>query len=942
VNRAFTWLLSAVLILMTAGSILAFTGFESDDLDAPLRLPAVGAAELRIIKPDLLEVNLVTTKAPPPARVTQWNFVAANFQYVLPPAGKFQVTANGSPIPVQSVGFKRRPFYAAFRQRDLRIGNQLYLKLAQPVNDGQQITVTNPDGTLWSATSVQYVTTFDARRYSPAIHVNQNGYLPGYSKKAMVGYYLGTMGELEIPAGKGFQLIDAQSANVVHQGTLALRRDVGYDYTPLPYQGVYEADFSAFNTPGEYRLLIPDLGVSYPFRIDDAVAALTARTYALGIYHQRCGAANALPFTRHTHDACHTAAAEVPNDSFGAVNKALADFSADFAKNPRHTAPQLKKVSAGLYPFVNTGRVDVSGGHHDAGDYSKYTINSAQFVHHLIFAIDNFPGVAALDNLGIPESGDGVSDLLEEAKWETDFLAKMQDADGGFYFLVYPRNRSYEDNVLPDRGDPQVVFPKTTAATAAAVAALAQAASSPAFKQAFPQSSADYLAKAKKGWEFLQGAFAKFGRDGAYQKISHYGDDFMHEDEVAWAATELFLATGDHSFENELVSKYDPSNRQFLAQGWIRMWEGYGAAVRSYAFGVRSGRVAPGALNAGFLGKCETDLFTAAAEQVRFSAQTAYGSSFPDPHKHFHTAGWYFSVNQTYDLAVADLLEVSAERTDTILLNMNYEGGCNPVNVSFVTGLGYKRQREMTHQYATNDRRILPPSGLPLGNIQRGYQTDLPLYPNELSGLSFPPDQATAAAYAPYDIWGDAFNVTTEFVNPQQARSLAVTASLMAKTPLKTQPWKTPNARIELTASNVEVGDSATATLHCDDLDLAQAQVVWEARTQEPHMASELELTPGFVGRYWIEAEALLPDGRRVAATGELISGAAAPKITGVSAQTVRISGTVGQSFVIEASGDLINWIAIGNGTFTSESQEWSDQFGTDLSVRFYRVATGQ
>src|SRR5262249_38138668 len=158
------------------------------------------------------------------------------------------------------------------------------------------------------------------------------------------------------------------------------------------------------------------------------------------------------------------------------------------------------------------------------------------------------------------------------------------------------------------------------------------------------QLAADYMARAKKGWEFLQNAFSKYGRDGAYQKINHYGDDFMHDDEVAWAAAELFLATGDHSFENELISKYDPSDRKFLDQGWIRMWEGYGAAVGSYACGARSGRVSAGTLNAVFLGKCEAELLTAADEQVRFSNQTAYGTSFPDPDKHFHTAGWYFSV----------------------------------------------------------------------------------------------------------------------------------------------------------------------------------------------------------------------------------------------------------------------------------------------------------
>ena len=88
-----------------------------------------------------------------------------------------------------------------------------------------------------------------------------------------------------------------------------------------------------------------------------------------------------------------------------------------------------------------------SGGHHDAGDYSKYTINVAQLAHSLVFAADSLAGVGALDNLGIPESGDGKSDIMQEAKWELDFLAKLQDADGGFYFLVYPRNREYEDDL---------------------------------------------------------------------------------------------------------------------------------------------------------------------------------------------------------------------------------------------------------------------------------------------------------------------------------------------------------------------------------------------------------------------------------------------------------------------------------------------------------------
>ncbi|MGO8696534.1 MAG: glycoside hydrolase family 9 protein [Limisphaerales bacterium] len=100
------------------------------------------------------------------------------------------------------------------------------------------------------------------------------------------------------------------------------------------------------------------------------------------MYHQRCGTANELPWTRFTHGACHLAPAEVPDMSFrfSEVNAVLAKETAGYKDNPRHTAPPLSSVEASLYPFVNPGPVDVRGGHHDAGDYGKYTINSASFI----------------------------------------------------------------------------------------------------------------------------------------------------------------------------------------------------------------------------------------------------------------------------------------------------------------------------------------------------------------------------------------------------------------------------------------------------------------------------------------------------------------------------------------------------------------------------------
>jgi hypothetical protein len=827
----------------------------------PLRMPAPGSYNLRILSPTILELTLITTKLADPAPVATWSFVT-NGVFVAPNISQLKVTVDAQPATIQAIGFKRRPIYAPLVQRDLRIGNYLYLQLATPIVDGQSVRVENPDGLLWSST-LQFTALASPLRWSPAIHVNQEGYLLDFSKKAMVGEYLGSLGEMNVNGQSGYKLIDAVSESVVYQGALTLRRDIGYGGDPAPYQKVLEADFSAFNVPGDYRLQIPGLGASFPFRIGHELAAQFARTYALGLYHQRCGGANDFPYTRHTHGPCHLPEVQVPTMTFAAVNAELANMTQPSHANPRQSAPRLENVNSSLYPFVTRDDVDVSGGHHDAGDYSKYTINSAQLIHALVFAVDAFPGVADLDNLGIPESGDGIPDLLQEAKWETDFLAKMQDADGGFYFLVYPRNREYEFDVLPDAGDTQVVFPKNTAATAAAVAALAQTASSPAFRAHFPEEADLYLQKALAGWDFLQSAFAHFGRDGSYQKMTHYGDSFIHDDELAWAATELFLATGDPSFQNDLIAHYDPADPATRLWTWWRLFEGYGCAVRSYAFAARTGRITTNQLNSQFLARCKAEILATGEDQLQYAQHNAYGSSFPDPNKGPRTAGWYFSVNQTFDLVTAYQLDPKPGYLEALLSNVNYEGGCNPLNVCFLTGIGQIRQREIVHQYAQNDRRILPPTGIPLGNMQEGFPY-LDTYKGELAGLCFPGDYSDDAPYAPYDKWGDTFNTTTELVHPQQGRSLASMAFLMAQTPGLYESWNSASATIVDVPDDLPAGQVINPHLLVPGIDLSGARYVWEARDQEPTSIPEFQFSATNPGPQWLEVEVNLPGGRRV------------------------------------------------------------------------------
>ncbi|HWD18005.1 MAG TPA: glycoside hydrolase family 9 protein, partial [Verrucomicrobiae bacterium] len=580
----------------------------------PMRLPQVGDYQLREITPTLLELTLINTGATAgdASSITNWNFVSNN-SFTAPAVSDLTVTVNGAAATVSSVGFKRRPLYAPLNEYDLRIGNYLYLQLSSVIPDNATVAVTNPRGNLWSA-AAQYQLTADPLRITPAIHVNQEGYMPGYAKQAQVGYYAGNLGEVIVSA-RTFNLVNASNNQVAYTGSLVVRKDVGYEtskFNPIPYQNVLEADFTSFNTPGEYRLQVPGLGASYPFMIDSGVAALFARTYELGLFHQRCGFSNELPYSRFHKDACHTAPAIIPSANDAGVNASLAALTGG-------AAGSVSSIGACLFPYVKTGQVDVHGGHHDAGDYSKYTIDVAQLCHNLQFAVDSLPGVSTLDNLGIPESGDGIPDVLQEAKWEIDFLARMQDSDGGFYFLVYPHNRQYEADVsllAPNLGDTQVVFPKTTAATAAAVGALAEAGSSPTMKKFFPADAANYLAEAKAGWQFLQAAFAKYGRDNCYQMINQYGDAFGHDDEMAWAAAALYAATGDTTYQTDLMSNYDPSDASKIYWSWWRMYDAYGCAIRDYAFAARSGRLQASQLNAAYLAKCEQQIVLCGDDNV--------------------------------------------------------------------------------------------------------------------------------------------------------------------------------------------------------------------------------------------------------------------------------------------------------------------------------------
>src|SRR5207249_402958 len=187
-------------------------------------------------------------------------------------------------------------------------------------------------------------------------------------------------------------------------------------------------------------------------------------------------------------------------------------------------------------------------------------------------------------------------------------------------------------------------------------------------------------------------------------------------------------------------------------------------------------------------------------------------------------------------------------------------------NVCYMSGLGWRRTRNVVSQWAANDIRALPPSGIPVANIQQQFY-EIWTYNTDFEALCYPFDTASVP-YPFYDRWGDVWNVNTEFVIVSAGRSLGTLGFLAAQTAYRTQAWKAPLAQMNLPAS-ATLGAPVTLTLRSPTgVDLSSARFVWEGRDQAPAYGQTFTFTAKNSGSQWVEVEAQLPDGRRVVAQG--------------------------------------------------------------------------
>ncbi|HEY9067806.1 MAG TPA: glycoside hydrolase family 9 protein, partial [Burkholderiaceae bacterium] len=255
---------------------------------------------------------------------------------------------------------------------------------------------------------------------APAIQVNQVGFLPGSAKWAVV------------PAGAAsdFAVVDASSGREVFRGRLgpATAWDAAQETLRL-------ADFSTLRTPGTYRLHVEGLPDSARFTID-----------------------------AHAYEALNAAALK-----FFYFNRASIElappYAGTWARPAGHPDDHVLVHASAAGPGRPAGTVIAAPkGWYDAGDYNKYVVNSGITVYTLLAAYEHFPAFFDAQRLNIPESGNALPDLLDEALWNLEWMLAMQDpADGGVYHKL--TNKGFDAIVLPHQATSErYVVMKSTAA----------------------------------------------------------------------------------------------------------------------------------------------------------------------------------------------------------------------------------------------------------------------------------------------------------------------------------------------------------------------------------------------------------------------------------------------------------------------------------------------
>ncbi|MEU5157203.1 glycoside hydrolase family 9 protein [Glycomyces sp. NPDC021274] len=511
----------------------------------------------------------------------------------------------------------------------------------------------------------------------PRVRVNQVAYFPDAPKQAT----LVTDATDPVP----WQLHDA-AGTLVAQGESSPHGDES-----TSGESVHVIDFSAATATGEGFTLTADGETSYPFAIGGDVYGDMAVDALSFYYPQRSGIAiddGIAP--GYGREAGHVDVA--PNQGDGAVP---------------------------CYGGACDYTLDVTGGWYDAGDHGKYVVNGGISVAQVMSVYERALHAPTGDvsrlgdgSLRIPEHGDGVPDVLDEARWEIEFLMAMQ-VPAGEELAGMAHHKIHDENwtglPLMPADDPQARFlePPSTAATLNLAAAAAQAA------RLFEPYDAEFAAQALEAAETAWAAALAHPDVYAVDRGAGggpYGDNDV-TDEFYWAATELFLTTGAKTYEEHVLGSEHHEADTFGPGAFF--W-GSVATVAKLDLAL-----VPNALP----GREDVvaQVVAGADHYLELQAASPWGLSYGSN----GTFDWGSNsavLNELVVVATAFDLTGEARYRDGVLTGLDYLLGRNALGNSYVTGYGSHDSRNQHSRWYANQ---LDPSlpNPPAGTLAGGPNT---------------------------------------------------------------------------------------------------------------------------------------------------------------------------------------------------------------------------
>jgi endoglucanase len=507
-----------------------------------------------------------------------------------------------------------------------------------------------------------------AQTATTSIKVDQVGYLPDAPKIAL----LSASGSNP----QNFLIKRTKDNSVAFQGKLS-----SAVHDPNSGDDVQAADFSGLREPGRYYVDVPSIGPSWNFEIGPNVYSRAYKMAMLGFYGQRCGTAVDLgpEFPGYKHPACHLKGEFHPSSG-------------------------------------KSGERDNVGGWHDAGDYGRYVVNSGISTGSLLWAWELYGSKLKNIKLNIPESGNGTPDILNEPRWNLEWMLKMQDNDGGvwqkqtsthFSGFVMPEDDKLPSEVIGTGSEPY----KSTCATAdlAAVAAIAARV----YKPYDPKFSERNWDAARKAWQWTEKNPNVAFKNPAGISTGEYGDSDCRDERI-WAAAELWRTSGDAAYSDFFLKNYadfQPKLDAPAAEGWREVAP---MGLWSYALANRKGSDAS-AIAA--IRKSSIDVAKRIAQRTE-----------ADPYRVSLVAKDYIwgsnGVAASYGL---QLLVANAFSPDPAFVNaaednLHYLLGRNTFSLSWVTQLGEHPYRYPHHRPSGADKNEEPWPGLLSGGPNAGRQ----------------------------------------------------------------------------------------------------------------------------------------------------------------------------------------------------------------------------